>query len=586
MTNVKVKDQSDKPADKPEKDTVYVDVEDDITAVIDKVEATKSKIIALVLPKRAAALQSIVNMRLLKKGAESAGKSIILITNETSLLPLAGAVGLHLAKNLHSKPYIPPSPLATKDTPAPAVDSIDEEVDEKNAKLDYHRSIGELATTEGLDEPEAIALDDSDESPIDKSDKTAKVPKNKRLKVPNFDRFRLWLGLGIAAFIGLIVFIILAVAVLPKASITIKTESSKVAASFNLSTDAAAKELDMAKTVIPAQLATNEQVSNQQVPATGQQNNGERAKGAITLKNCGGSSVTVPAGAGVSSSGLTFITQKAVTLNPGNFDIFSNCKSSGDHTGNTDVTAQLGGTKYNLASGSSFSVAGYSSVTGSNSSALSGGTDNISTVVSQADVENARSKVSTTEIEKTTKDFEQQLSDQGLYVIKQTIKLSEPSLSASPAVGQPASNVTVTVKITHSALTLKKDDLKKAVEDQLNKQIDTNKQKISTEDLIKDIEISVQSQGSPTSATLSIRQEGTAVPVIDINAVKQQAGGQKSGNIKDMISAWPGVKNVEVKLSPFWVSKAPKKAGKINVVLQEEKPAQTESPPADEGQQP
>src|SRR3954463_15431332 len=95
---------------KPSKEVLYVDVDDEITSIIDKLENSSHKVVALVLPKRAASLQSIVNMKLLARSADSAGKSPVLITSEAALLPLAGAAGLHVAKNLQSKPEIPDAP--------------------------------------------------------------------------------------------------------------------------------------------------------------------------------------------------------------------------------------------------------------------------------------------------------------------------------------------------------------------------------------------------------------------------------------------------------------------------------------------
>src|SRR3989344_5889706 len=95
-----------------QKDTIYIDVDDEITSVIGKVRRSPRNIIALVLPKRAAVLQSIVNMKLLKREAEDGKKNIVLITSEAALLPLAGAAGLHVAKTLNTKPAIPPSPKA------------------------------------------------------------------------------------------------------------------------------------------------------------------------------------------------------------------------------------------------------------------------------------------------------------------------------------------------------------------------------------------------------------------------------------------------------------------------------------------
>ena len=92
------------------KDVLYVDVDDEITAIIDKVQESNQKIVALVLPKRAAVLQSIVNMKLLKRSADEAKKKIVLITSEPGLLPLAGTVGTYVAKTLQTKPEVPDTP--------------------------------------------------------------------------------------------------------------------------------------------------------------------------------------------------------------------------------------------------------------------------------------------------------------------------------------------------------------------------------------------------------------------------------------------------------------------------------------------
>src|SRR6266404_1395798 len=106
---------------KPSKEVIYVDVDDEITGIIDKVENAGSKVVALVLPKRAATLQSIVNMKLLKRSADSADKNVVLITSEAALLPLAGAAGLHVAKNLQSAPEVPEAPTgAAASAPAHA----------------------------------------------------------------------------------------------------------------------------------------------------------------------------------------------------------------------------------------------------------------------------------------------------------------------------------------------------------------------------------------------------------------------------------------------------------------------------------
>ena len=161
-----------------QKDTIYIDIDDEITAIIDKVVTSKKAIVALVLPKRATVLQSVVNMRLLKRAADEAGKSLVLVTSEASVLPLAGAVGLYISKTLQSKPYIPEGAGA-----AIAGDSEDGD-DSSDEPIDPTKPVGELAGDADSDD-ETIELDDLPEeklaatgAPAAKTKKSKKPKKN------------------------------------------------------------------------------------------------------------------------------------------------------------------------------------------------------------------------------------------------------------------------------------------------------------------------------------------------------------------------------------------------------------------------
>jgi hypothetical protein len=566
---------------KPGKDVVYIDVDDEITGIIDKVENAKEKVVALVLPKRAAMLQSIINMRLLARGSKNASKNVVLITSETALMPLAGAAGIHVAKNLQSTPEIPAAPESlaspaekkaaepeTKTAPPLKVKESDDDSDEPEEKLpqkiDYSRSVGELAAVHEADNPETIALDDDEEeesvAPV-----AAKPKKDKSLKVPNFDRFRMLLVLGAVAFVALIVFIILAIFVLPKATITLQTTSTPVNASLSASTSGSAKTLDETNKVIPSVSKTSDQTSTAQATATGQQNNGDKATGTATISGgaCTGNVPSdIPGGTGVSTNGLTYITQKTASFSP----VVSGGKCT-FQSNQVPITSQTGGTKYNT-SFSSASVAGYPSVSASGSA--SGGSDNVQTVLTQADVDGAVSKATAGGTDAHAKSFENQLASQGFYVFTSTMQVSTPSATASPSVGQQASTATISIKITYTVMAVQKSDLSKFITDQMNGKIDKTKQKLST-NLLNDADISVTNQSSPTDSTLSIQENTTAVPIIDVNSVKQMAKGQKSGTLTSALESRPGVKSVKVKLSPFWVSKVPGKTSKITVILEEVK---------------
>jgi hypothetical protein len=151
------------------RDTIYIDIDDEITGIIDKVRSSDAKIIALVLPKRASVFQSVVNMKLLMRATEQAKKHIVLITAEAGLLPLAGAVGMYVARTLNSKPEIPAAPLADDGREEMVEESASLEDDELTTTVAGDKPIGELAglTPPLADEVETVELDDDeDDLPI------------------------------------------------------------------------------------------------------------------------------------------------------------------------------------------------------------------------------------------------------------------------------------------------------------------------------------------------------------------------------------------------------------------------------------
>ncbi|HVA11043.1 MAG TPA: hypothetical protein VNG32_02650, partial [Candidatus Dormibacteraeota bacterium] len=138
-----------------DKATIYIDIDDEITGIIDKLQGSKGKVVALVLPKRATVFQSIVNMKLLKRAADAEKKNAVLITSETGLLPLAGMAGIHVAKTLNSKPEIPPSPGAMDN----AVSSIGEDGQELDNPPDPKETVGALADQQAAPKPPADGVE-------------------------------------------------------------------------------------------------------------------------------------------------------------------------------------------------------------------------------------------------------------------------------------------------------------------------------------------------------------------------------------------------------------------------------------------
>lgn len=544
------------------KDTIYVDVDDEITHIIDKVKTSDKKIIALVLPKRATVLQSIVNMKLLKKAAQNAKKNIVLITSETGLLPLAGAAGLHVAKSLQSRPEIPPTPHQTLE------DTTTEEISDEGItdELDRSASIGSLAAGHHEDDDtETIEIDNAELEDVPTA-ASAKPKKNRSLKVPNFDRFRLGIALACAAVLLLIIGWVLAAIVLPKATITIKTDTTTVVSSFDFTASINQTELDIEGKKIPAVMKEVKKTDNEKVPATGERDDGTKASGTVTLSVpcASGDSTVIPVGTAVSSGGLNYITQATAKLD-------NHATGPCRFTKNVNVLAAQNGEQYNLDSGKSFTVAGASGVSATNAGDITGGTSKIVKIVTQKDIDDALAKITERQAAGATDEVEALLTSEGLHAVAETLKAGQPTVKATPEVDKEGAEVTVSSEIVYTMLGIHADDLKKIIERDVQDDIDTERQTI-TDDGIGSAIVRINNNTQPGEAYINFRTSVTAGPEIDINAIKETARGKKRGEVEKQINDLPGVTDVVVEYSPFWVYQTPKAAKKINVVI--EKPAE------------
>ncbi len=62
--------------------TYYIDIDEEITSIVERLRKAKVKEVVIVVPKRALLIQSIVNLKLLKKEAERLKKEIIIVTQD------------------------------------------------------------------------------------------------------------------------------------------------------------------------------------------------------------------------------------------------------------------------------------------------------------------------------------------------------------------------------------------------------------------------------------------------------------------------------------------------------------------------
>jgi len=62
--------------------TFYIDIDEEITSIVERLKASKAKEVIVVVPKRALLIQSIINLKLLKKEGDKLKKELIIVTQD------------------------------------------------------------------------------------------------------------------------------------------------------------------------------------------------------------------------------------------------------------------------------------------------------------------------------------------------------------------------------------------------------------------------------------------------------------------------------------------------------------------------
>lgn len=540
----------------PKKDVIYVDIEDDITSVIGKVKSASSSIVALVPPKRIGVLQSVVNLKLLQRAATTANKRVVLITNDQALIGLAAGVAMPVAKNLQSRPELPSVAAAQPD---------DEEV--INGE---ELPVGELAKT--AEKPlELTGFPTSTDSSANAAPAAATAPfaakaaaraPRKGSKVPDFDTFRKKMFIFGGAGVLVLIFLVWAIFFAGKATVAITANTNIVNINKVLQLRPNAK-LDAAQGVTPAIIKEIKKSASVDFTATGKRDIGEKATGTVRFTNSQDeASASIPAGTQVvTSSGSAFATNEAVTVAEPTYGPPSSCGPDlrCEGTATVGVTAVAPGSKYNGATGS---VNGsFDGAAGALTGPTSGGTDKTVTVVSQDDVEKAKEQLKAQDSNKIKNDLKKQF-EKNVVVINESFAVEPGEPTSAPAVGQEASSAKLSAATTYRLVGVARTNLRSIYNAQIKTQIAGERDQKIYE---SGDEASAFTEFSKTDTGYKVRAQasGQVGPNIDEKALANQLVSRRAGEIQQQIEAIQGVEDVEVRFSPFWVTKSPKSADKI-----------------------
>lgn len=522
-----------------EKDIIYLDHDAEITEAIEKLKASDQKTVRLVVPGRSTLLQSLVNLKLLKRAADNGKKDLVLVTTDKTASNLASKLGIPIAKNVKATPHLvaaEPEPLASPLVADAEDDRPDIDDDVPVHRFDNEDDAGSAAASRKR-KPKATK---------------AAAKSSKGSKIPNYSKFQK--GLIVAAgVIGVLLLFWLASAFLQTATINVQATAER----YDVSADFAISTTDSAATsVVATPLEVSKDIT-QSFQATGKKDNGTKASGNVAIRNCEDSDPhALAAGSRLTTGGKNFTTSSAVTIPAGDFSGGGTvCKSS---TVQVAVTAAENGDGYNF-SNATFVVGGMSArITGSGTT--QGGSSKVINIVAQSDIDTATKAAVDGAKAEALSELRDKAKD-NYKVFEDSITSTVVSTTATPVAGAEGTTGSAAVKVKFTLLTVEKTQLEALIKDQL-KGVLTNGAEVLDPGL--DEAEFKQTKAAKDNFSYSLKTTAYIGQAIDKVALAKQAAGKAKKDVADLARTYSNVTGVTVDGWPL-VPQMPLNPGNIKV---------------------
>ena len=588
------------------KDVIYIEAEDDITDILAKIKNAKNKIVALVPPKKAGVLRSAVNFKLITKTATKAEKTVVLVSGDESLVRLASAANIPVAKTLQSKPRLPhvddaeefgddeaKSDVIEAEEPEEAPKKIEvkgdeaEADDEPKAKAGSKKSaakkeeVAEKATTKAVAAKKAKEEDDD----VIEEEKPSRKKSNQ--KVPNFKKYQKFIIAGVIAvlLLGGFAFWALVIAPAVKISVSISTTPGSISQKVTFTSVEGNDDVDNGILYVESNSITKTVEGN--FEATGQVDKGTKATGTITVirpagdvVSCDedGSSFSIPSGTTVKIGGKEYVTTTGGSA-PATDDQIKISKQGKTITcslmvqvqsGKIPVVAKEVGEAYNIGAATNGTLSINTSKKYSvSSSEMTGGTSKIVKIVSDKDLADAEAGLDMS----IDNDARNELTDEfgeDYLLISSSFSSDNGKVTTSPAVNEEVGDgVTpkIVKEVKFTIFAVKREDvdryLKKLAEAELG---GDDTQMVHDTGIDKAFIDTFKDTGNGTYSG-KLKATYRTGPKITEEDVMNKVKGKGLGEVQTMIKSIKGVKEVKVKSSYFWVVSVPEDPNKISIEL-------------------
>jgi len=560
---------------------LYLATDDEITSIIEKLQSTEDKHVVLVIPKGASLLQSVINIRLLKKKADELHKTLGIVTNDTVSKHLASQVGLSVYQRIEDVPQSDKVPSHQPAQAPPAEPEIIHSAAENESNhsdgvkvKQYERKSGEAAHAvdatpqpEISDDPppptpEAVEIQNEtasdaeavivgkvvEESADHEPHRTRLKPARRPLRAPKWIR-----RVVVLAVLLLVIGAATAAAALPQATVTLHVPVESVKKSVNVMVDTSASEVN--GLVIPGIKHQASADASADAKSTGKKAVGEKAKGNVTMSNSWSTEAQhLPKNTALVASerSVLFRTLNDSTIPGATVTLVNGVPTVSPGKIDVVVEADQPGDQYNIGP-AKFTVQGYAGekatkITGQSTKAMSGGTTKELTVVAAADIEQAK-KDAKAKVEQSAIDSLKQGVPKEEFILTKITTATSQLKDPNHAVGDEADAVSVSGSASSTGTAVRIADLESALRAIFQDGLPSTKSVLLPDLATIDWEVADKGGGK---YELAHEIEGQLISAIDQKSVQQLTRFRRASSIGDTLKDHFGAEKVEIDLKPAW----------------------------------
>lgn len=581
--------------------SIYINLEDDVSKIVDRIKREASLELVLVCPKRCFLFNDSINLRLLKKQTDLMRKSVSILTMDERGQMYAKDAGFtlrFLPKNPQSKgmsdieisvrPKLPPVAETAKASKKEKPEAQEPKPDVKKEAVlpplnleEIKQTAKKLSRADGLKDPEqakkppVIKTENSEAQPkLDVQENVFPFEIEEHYK--NQDKkSKGWKWAVGFLVVALLMAAALVFLILPKAEIVIVPKNDMLVRDLEISFGTAIKEPDSTKLVLPATQIAEEVQLKKTLESQGKKEVGNRATGFVKIYNFTRSPLNLKA------------ENTTLTLNGKNYSLVndvSQLRPTGYKNTKTkevdestlvealEIIAAEGGEGYNLPSGTRLEIS--NKVFGSKpqllyaktDSPIAGGTSRYLSIVSDQDISSAQEQLK----KEALNQVQAKLKTQKLTLPDDAWTLETVFFEADKTPGTQSPNFGAQAKFKISGLAINEDLLRQLIFGRINQTLSGNKTLGMEQENYQLIYKTKELEAGNQLGVLSVHFQGRVWYNLNtsLDGVEKQLKGKSPEEANGILSENSEIERIDIVVSPSWQKRLPYLSNKIKILVQ------------------